>query len=45
MSTTYNNLEKNTLDEKIYPTSISPETLIEIVEALEDDALKNATKT
>jgi len=45
VSTTYNNLDKNNLEEKIYPTSIPPETLIEIVETLEDDALKNAAKT
>jgi len=45
VSTAYNNLDRNNLEEKIYPTSISPETLMEIVETLKDDALKNATKT
>jgi len=45
VSTTYNNLEKVSLEEVIYKTSISTEALFKIVDTLEEDAVTSATKT
>ena len=43
VSTAYNNLDKENIEEIIYPTSMPPRKLLEIVDVLDDSQLKAIT--
>jgi len=43
VSTAYNNLDKNRIEELIYPTSISSTRLLHIVDLLDDESLQKIT--
>jgi len=43
VSTAYNNLDKESIEEVIYPTSIPPRKLLQIVDCLNDNQLKSIT--
>ncbi len=40
MSTAYNNLDKEIIEEIIQPTTISPTKLLQIVDVLDDESLR-----
>ncbi|XP_046651701.1 putative fatty acyl-CoA reductase CG5065 isoform X2 [Daphnia pulicaria] len=44
VSTTYNNLEKEDIDEEIYPTSLDPQKLLDLVDCMDDKLLASITK-
>ena len=43
VSTAYNNLDKESIEELIYPTPITPRKLLEIVDCLDADMLRSIT--
>lgn len=43
VSTAYNNLDKESIEEIIYPTPITPRKLLEIVDCLDEDMLTSIT--
>lgn len=44
VSTAYNNLDKAELSELVYPASIDPEKLVDVVDCMNDELLSNITK-
>jgi fatty acyl-CoA reductase len=43
VSTTYNNLEKEDIDEEIYPTSLDPQKLLDLIDCMDDKLLASIT--
>lgn len=43
VSTTYNNLDRESIEEMIYPTPITPRKLLQVVDCLDEPLLKSIT--
>ena len=43
VSTAYNNLDKESIEEVIYPTSMPPRQLLQIIDCLDDSQLNAIT--
>ena len=44
MSTVYNNLDKNEIEEEIYPAVLDPHKLMDLIDCMDDTVLKSITK-
>ncbi|XP_046651716.1 LOW QUALITY PROTEIN: putative fatty acyl-CoA reductase CG5065 [Daphnia pulicaria] len=43
VSTTYNNVEKDTIEEEVYPTSLDPQKLLDLIDCMDDKLLASIT--
>ncbi len=43
VSTTYNNVEKDTIQEEVYPTSLDPQKLLDLIDCMDDKLLASIT--
>lgn len=43
VSTTYNNMENEKVEEKVYPSSLDPEKLMDLVDCMDDHLLASIT--
>ena len=44
MSTVFNNLDKNEIDEEIYPAVLDPHKLMDLIDCMNDKLLESITK-